>query len=425
MIKTVTLSGEEIKVNDLEGINAVVHNLGDSAIYASKYPHIKPGADNVAEIPAGGAKLISTTKGIVYLLGTGKVELTGQDFEIMNIIPSPSTPIVYANGASDVAKEYVDEQDALNLKSAKDYTNEQMGAVNNIMTDLQRNKVDKSEISNPNLLDNWYFVDPINQRGETEYTATGYTIDRWCTDGNKIISLTNNGIVLQKTVESGWLNFIQRIENVKDFEGKQVIFSVLMKGDAAILIGVNNSYPSNAEAKYNKSDVGLVEVHYTFPDTITSDTVSFIIQAQDTETPCTIIAAKVEFGDSQTLAHQDDSGNWVLNDPPPNKALELSKCQRYQVVFDIFSHFRSIVVSTNYIDFIIPLPTTLRDTPSITGSFGILEYGTIQSTSDWTLSSAVYTPGSLRLRATKANHGLNDGILGIIWGEKFIIDANL
>ena len=39
---------------------------------------------------------------------------------------------------------------------------------------------------NENLLDNWYFADPINQRGQTEYTEGGYTIDRWIlwgTDG--------------------------------------------------------------------------------------------------------------------------------------------------------------------------------------------------------------------------------------------------
>ena len=35
------------------------------------------------------------------------------------------------------------------------------------------------QTSNRNLLDNGYFVDPINQRGKTAYTAAGYTIDRW------------------------------------------------------------------------------------------------------------------------------------------------------------------------------------------------------------------------------------------------------
>ena len=45
-----------------------------------------------------------------------------------------------------------------------------------------------------------------------------------------------------------------------------------------------------------------------------------------------IKAAKLELGPVQTLARQDADGNWVLNDPPPNFALELAKCQRYQYV---------------------------------------------------------------------------------------------
>lgn len=43
-----------------------------------------------------------------------------------------------------------------------------------------------------------------------------------------------------------------------------------------------------------------------------------------------IAAVKYEMGTVQTLAHQDDSGSWILNDPPPNYQQELAMCQRYQ-----------------------------------------------------------------------------------------------
>ena len=46
-----------------------------------------------------------------------------------------------------------------------------------------------------------------------------------------------------------------------------------------------------------------------------------------------ITAVKLELGTHQTLAHQDAAGNWVLNDPPPDKTLEMLKCQRYYQVF--------------------------------------------------------------------------------------------
>lgn len=39
--------------------------------------------------------------------------------------------------------------------------------------------------------------------------------------------------------------------------------------------------------------------------------------------------AKLELGSKQTLAHQDSSGNWVLNEPPPDPLAEMQKCQYY------------------------------------------------------------------------------------------------
>ncbi len=98
MIKTVTLTGEEQSVSDLGGFNTIVHNLGKKTIYASKNPNISEGADDVAEIPAGAAKLISTTNGTVYLLGEGKTELTGQDHDSINISAVSSG----SGGGSDV-----------------------------------------------------------------------------------------------------------------------------------------------------------------------------------------------------------------------------------------------------------------------------------------------------------------------------------
>ena len=112
MIKTVILTGEEQEVSDLGGFNTVVHNLGENVIFASKYPNIAEGADNVAQIPAGSAKLISTTNGTVYLLGTGTAELTGQDHDGVNLSAS-------SGGDYSVIKAYIDYCDIKVLDSAK------------------------------------------------------------------------------------------------------------------------------------------------------------------------------------------------------------------------------------------------------------------------------------------------------------------
>ena len=50
--------------------------------------------------------------------------------------------------------------------------------------------------NNDNLLDNWYLADPINQRGQKEYTGARYTIDRWklwSADGQ--LSIADDGIL--------------------------------------------------------------------------------------------------------------------------------------------------------------------------------------------------------------------------------------
>ena len=49
--------------------------------------------------------------------------------------------------------------------------------------------------TNPNLLDNWYFGRPVNQRGQTEYTEAGkYVIDRWWLQLDTSLSIVDGGV---------------------------------------------------------------------------------------------------------------------------------------------------------------------------------------------------------------------------------------
>ena len=387
MIKTVNLSGKEIRVEGLDGFNTIVHNLGEDVIYASKNPNIAPEADNVAEIPPGSAKLISTTNGTVYLLGIGKTELTGQDYDGVNY-SSPSTAAVISSGGSttsDVTKAYVNAQDALTLEasmsyadsvvnaakedigqkltetsdritansenisalqtekadksdvlewlntkadksevsdaldSAKAYTDEKIGTVNDSITELQDTKADRSEIStasasNPNLLDNWYFAAPINQRNVSgTITATGYFIDRWMLTSGSVSIVKNQGLTLNGTIE-------QKLET---------------------------------------APVQTATVSYLTPDGVRTGTYNSstktvtITTSEDT----LIIAAKLELGTNQTIARQEDD-SWVLNDPPPHPASELAKCQRYLVMGEFTS------VKIDNVSMFIPLPVVMRKRPS-------------------------------------------------------------
>ncbi|MBD5099510.1 MAG: hypothetical protein HDT35_08220, partial [Clostridiales bacterium] len=96
-----------------------------------------------------------------------------------------------------------------------------------------------------------------------------------------------------------------------------------------------------------------------FPAEYDSETRTFAITAEG----ALLHAAKLELGAVQTLAHQDEDGNWVLNDPTPNKALELAKCQRYQLL--ISGNIGLGISNGSEVYMPILLPVSLRAKPAI------------------------------------------------------------
>ena len=220
-----------------------------------------------------------------------------------------------------------------------------------------RELVSLDQISNPNLLDNWYFADPVNQRGLTEY-GEGYTIDRWClyVSGNTTISI-ENGVVIH---EGAGGYFQQRLERSKmeKLLGQAATLSVLIDNQlysATDLLG----YPGN-RCIVRGLPVGEISLFW--------DDVKCEINVSLTGGAGVLQAVKLELGTIQTLAHQDASGNWVLNDPPPNKALELAKCQRYQFVIGnrLLAPFGTFVSrASGRASAFIPLPT-MRAAPTVT-----------------------------------------------------------
>ena len=99
-IKTVTLTGLELCVEGLGGQNTVIQNLGGSTVYASAEEGVVPGADGVAEIPAGGVHNFYGTNGTVWLLGNGRVQLTGTDYDAVPM-SAAGTPSGGSSGGAD------------------------------------------------------------------------------------------------------------------------------------------------------------------------------------------------------------------------------------------------------------------------------------------------------------------------------------
>ena len=221
--------------------------------------------------------------------------------------------------------------------------------------------------SNPNLLDNWYFGNPVNQRGQTEYTTPGYTVDRWLQgfDGTMTSTLTNDGIKITAGNDGTYKNFEQVFPDIPT--NSTFTLSFLVDNYAF----VNQIYCGLGIGQFDIKD-NLISVTFKTGSSI-SGRKSFGIQVKIGKT-ATVLAAKLELGSTQTLAHLEN-GCWVLNEIPKYEDV-LSNCQRYTFnVVNSDDNFEILgsgfAMSASQFFCFIPTPTTLRGKPSIaySGSF--------------------------------------------------------
>lgn len=175
--------------------------------------------------------------------------------------------------------------------------------------EMQKIKKKTEYISNPNLLDNWYFADPINQRGKTNYTTgenNDYCIDRWKLGWNANLSVTGDGIS-HSTATQMWQPLTDEL--VDALTGKTVTVSILSNEGLYTDMGeFENINGSRMVVYINSPAFGTALVIKTKPAEV-------------------IIAVKLEIGEQQTLAHQEN-GVWMLNEIP-NYAEQMAICSQY------------------------------------------------------------------------------------------------
>lgn len=260
--------------------------------------------------------------------------------------------------------------------------------------------------SNPQMLHNAFWAheaDIINQRGYTVYTTAAapesgqdpntlygrttqsYTIDRWKLNvANSSISITPNGIQLTSgsmyggiyqqsegnlgirpgdtvtisalfhEINPGWyidLHVTEIVpgENVKA-SGRTLLSHVITETETNILLSTTVVIPEN----------------YVYSD---KDVLRFFIcnNKESGAEPCTVVAAKMEKGSVQTLAHQDADGNWVLNDFPDHLT-EYLRCRYFLRVWRgkpnyniTFGHFRRY--ANNNCIIAVPINSPMRCNP--------------------------------------------------------------
>lgn len=192
-----------------------------------------------------------------------------------------------------------------------------------------------------NLLDNWYFVGggsqqgdgqfPINQRGQTSYT--GYNancIDRWKIFSSPTLALEADAIALtSRDTGTSQLRQILSAEAIEQIKGRTVTLSVLTT--QGLFSGPLTISPDGSSISGEK-----ISMENWYADLYANPSLSkieFRFVSLNPNATLKIRAVKLELGSIQTLAYQDEDGNWQLFETPDYGA-ELAKCQRY---FQLYS----------------------------------------------------------------------------------------
>lgn len=183
--------------------------------------------------------------------------------------------------------------------------------------------------SNLNLLDNWDFSDPVNQRGKSMYADEGYTIDRWRKIGGTV-SINNNRLNLSGAHSS--ISYIADIRQPLDsgtisaIAGKTVTLSVdcvvnSISGEFYISLANDTKKEYPAPVFTSSFSRKIISCTQNIPSNWGSaDSVRFTLGTNGTKVNADIYAVKLELGEVSTLK------NDVLG---VNYAKELLKCQKY------------------------------------------------------------------------------------------------
>ena len=207
------------------------------------------------------------------------------------------------------------------------------------------------QFCNRNLLDNWYFANSVNQKGQMEYTGSGYTIDRWRSYGAKVS--INDGYISLST--EGNPTFCQKSE--LDLYDKTLTFSVLL-ANGSLCTGTGILASDTAWKNTTLYEDSSIKLWLQNSNPLFNTAIDI-----KGNTPVDMVAAKLEFGSSQTLAHKEGS-KWVLNEIP-DYATELAKCQRYFYKTQGAFEYRGIAINQWYMNNgTIELPVSMRIKPT-------------------------------------------------------------
>lgn len=216
---------------------------------------------------------------------------------------------------------------------------------------------------NPNLLDNWYFGNPVNQRGQTSYTGAGYGIDRWKV-GDGVATTVANGALNISYSTPGW-NLVEPLDNML-VPGVTYTLSCIYKASVnpiRLVVAWGGSQYFYNETSPISDDWALAQITGTIPADATISFNQVVIQSLGSSAGSfSLKAVKLELGSQQTLAHQEN-GVLVLNEIP-DYGEQLRRCQRYYQVIQQYSAYPAAIDVNGNLLVAIVLPVEMRIRPA-------------------------------------------------------------
>lgn len=248
---------------------------------------------------------------------------------------------------------------------------------------------------NPNLLHNWDFTNPVNQRGASGTFSGGtYGIDRW-KHFSGAYGIVYNGYLAINGAVGQWIEG-------KRLVGKTCTFSLKKLGGQ--IVSVTTAVPDNSE----------VITTVTTDETLVigsnaTDTYVIIITASELG----YLAAKLELGTVSTL-HLD---------PPMDYGAEVLKCQRFLVNLGTYAFWNGYAISSTVGVGYITVPVPMRINPTLsTTAFSLLING---SSFDATITSVTSAASRLDLVFSGAGIPINISGVGTAGAAKLLASSDL
>ena len=268
---------------------------------------------------------------------------------------------------------------------------------------------------NDNILDNWYWgggntgntygLFPINRRGSGSYSGAVYTIDRWRGSLIVITALNSNGyLAIANSSGSSAGNFYQILEQkYNDLIDKTLTGSVLLS-DGTLLSGSLTIPSGDSSSDYSFHDFTSDANIRPRIIVVNASTVWFAIRLAAGVT-ANIVAVKLEYGDTQTLAHEEfRTPNYVnvLNEFP-NYDEQLLRCKISTAdSTDPYANNR-----IDYGDMVAIVQTTNTATRAISSGQFVLWKGSLYTASSAIASGATLSSSNLTAVSGGVANGLN------------------